>query len=58
MEQKREPRPVKKSLTSTTTMPQFKPSSESTQVVTTILDEQKVEFLFKQNKNIRYMVPE
>jgi len=41
LKQKREPRPVKKSLTSTTTMPQFKPSSESTQVVTTILDEQK-----------------
>ena len=58
MEQKRESRPVKKSLTSTTTMPQFKPSSESTQVMTTILDEQKVEFLFKQNKNICYMVPE
>ena len=42
LEQKREFRPVKKSLTSTTSMPQFKLTSESSEVMTTILDEQKV----------------
>lgn len=42
LEQKRESKPVKKSLTNPTVMPQFRPSPESTEVMTTILDEQKV----------------
>ena len=41
MEQKQEMRQVKKSL-STTAMPQFKPSAESTEVMATVLEESKV----------------